>query len=346
MSFSLYKVGGSLLKSYSDIDIFADHFARLFLDGQRIVVVVSAIKGRTDALLSLAGKKMDDRQSHEALDLLLSLGEQETCALLALALQRRNIPVVVRSGLRVGIQQVKQDWVVDTDLYACCRDHVVVVSGFQALNEAGRLMTLGRGGSDLTAIILAKALQVDRCVLLKDVAGIAKVDPHFFPGFPYFNQLSFRDLFCLVSFGNPVVQKLAVDYAWQHRVNFSIENLNGQGTQIGSYSSCLLAERNWALTLREVDFNLNDELDKDAFGQNYCMQYSKMEPLINPENLQNLFPELKHFSGIQATILGNFNQEFWQDLEAVCIQKSIARWTYFLKDCDGLKVKISALLRS
>jgi aspartate kinase len=236
MVFIVQKLGGSVLKSDDRFDFFARQAEQITRAGHRLLVVVSAQKGETDRLIRKA-KSIYPLAKGPALDLFLSLGEQRSCAMFGMALQARGISMVIKSGTAIGIRRLvfHQHWKVDKrDYLRALENHVVVVSGFQALDENNTLVTLGRGGSDLTALLLAHFLKADVCRLVKDVPGIANPNDQRKPKVNFFNQLSFKELVALSSRCSRIVQPQAVIFASHHRVNFQVTDDQGQGTWVGS----------------------------------------------------------------------------------------------------------------
>ncbi|MDR0647473.1 MAG: hypothetical protein LBF43_03500 [Puniceicoccales bacterium] len=235
MALIVQKFGGSVLNSERKFAKIAHSIAYLHRQGHQLVVVVSALRGMTDRLLRKAQRIGPHIPKGQSLDLLLSLGEQQSCAFLGLALNACGIPINVKSGALVGLRRTrKNQWQVDVANYLkALEKNVVVVSGFQALDEHNNLITLERGGSDLTALILTHALKADRCQLIKDVPGIATVNPQWstqkrtFPP-----KLSLNDLLTISKNGSHIVQVQAIQFAQQYHVNFEVTDLHNHGTYV------------------------------------------------------------------------------------------------------------------
>lgn len=220
------------------MDTLADHLIP-FSRTQQLIVVVSAFAGCTDRLMAET-----EATSSEAYELLLSLGEQYACAHLGLVLQQRRVPYRIFCGKDVGIVQ-KSDGIfcVDTAKYRqALATAIVIVSGFQVLNEQHQLHNLGRGGSDLTALILAQALQAKQCTLLKNVPGIYNVDPALGPLGKFFDTMHFQDLKNFLRFQKKIIQRQAALFALEHRQPFSVANLMGSQTQICAQPTQFRAE--------------------------------------------------------------------------------------------------------
>src|SRR5487761_2382080 len=157
MALIVQKFGGTSVGSTGRIKQVAARVAKYHASGDQIVVVVSAMSGVTDGLIKLA-KDIAPLPSEREMDMLLATGEQQTIALTAIALHALNIPAVSMTGAQV-----------------------VIVAGFQGETAAGQITTLGRGGSDLTAIALAAALKADLCQIYTDVDGVYTTDPRIVP---------------------------------------------------------------------------------------------------------------------------------------------------------------------
>ncbi len=183
MALIVQKYGGT---SVGDVDRIKNVAARIKVareQGHQLVVVVSARAGVTNELLARA-KAVNPRPDTRELDMLLAVGEQETIALTAMALHALGIPAVSYTGAQAGIvtdlihTKAKITSIVPTALRAdVMAGKVAIVAGFQGMNEHGQITTLGRGGSDLTAIALAAAVQADKCEIYTDVEGVYTADP-------------------------------------------------------------------------------------------------------------------------------------------------------------------------
>lgn len=230
------KVGGSLLRSEANYLIIADYLARFYTKHKALVVVVSAQKGNTNALIQQAARySVKQGASYE---LLLSLGEQRSCAFLGLALESLGAPVRIFCGFHVGIYQMGETFQVNHESYQqALQKGIVLVSGFHVLNNQHQLVNLGRGGSDLTALVLGKAFHAKHCDLLKDVPGVYSTDVTVGPLGTFFKTISWFDLKQLSDKGATVVQSQAVDFALKHRYSFTVTDLNGSGTQVGDQTS-------------------------------------------------------------------------------------------------------------
>lgn len=218
------KYGGSSIASVERIGTVADDLVARAAEGWRLVVVVSAMGRHTDELDHLA-RSVSARPARRELDMLLSVGERISMTLLSMALQDRGCPAISFTGSQCGlitdcshtaarIVEVKGDRV----RAALDRGLVVVVAGFQGVSREKEVTTLGRGGSDATAVALAAALGAERCEILKDVNGVFTGDPHALDGVHRHDALSYDEMAALAEAGCKVVHPRAVAYAREHGV--------------------------------------------------------------------------------------------------------------------------------
>src|SRR5690606_30630123 len=200
MSLIVQKFGGTSVGSIERIDSVAEKVGRFRDQGHDIVVVVSAMSGETNRLIALA-KGIQEQPTPRELDVLLSTGEQVTIALLCMALHKRGYKARSYTGNQVRIltdsaftkariQKIDEVRVRD-DLRSGC---VVVVAGFQGVDEAGNITTLGRGGSDTTGVALAAALKADECQIYTDVDGVYTTDPRVVPKAQRLEKVTFEEM--------------------------------------------------------------------------------------------------------------------------------------------------------
>ena len=241
MALIVQKYGGTSVGSPERIGKVADRVKRWRDRGNDVVVVVSAMSGETDRLLGLAGDITPDPTPRE-LDVLLATGEQVTIALLSMALAQRGCPARSYTGSQVHIRtdsahnkariQEIEDRHIHADLAA---GNVVVVAGFQGADEAGNITTLGRGGSDTTAVALAAALKADECQIYTDVDGVYTTDPRVVPEARRLDRITFEEMLEMASLGSKVLQIRSVSFAGRYnvplRVLSSFEE-EGEGTLI------------------------------------------------------------------------------------------------------------------
>ncbi len=230
MSLFVQKFGGTSVGDVDRIKNVARRVKRTWKQGHQVVVVVSARAGVTNDLIARAAAITKSPDARE-MDVLMSTGEQETISLLAMTLQSIGVPAVSRTGPRFGI-------LTDGNhTRACIREmgggdarkllrqgKVVVVAGFQGLSEAGEVTTFGRGGSDLSAIVVAGALKADRCQIFTDVEGVYTADPSIVPDARKLSELSYEEMLELASSGSKVMQTRAVGFAQKHDVVFEVRS--------------------------------------------------------------------------------------------------------------------------
>lgn len=231
---TVIKIGGSILTSprtYRRAAAFVrDH--RLVSPHERLVIVVSAQEGATDRLEREA-TKIRPRPERAALDLLWSTGELRSVALLVLHLHSLGIPAAAlnihETGLAVLGNGKKQSGVLlqpQRLLAVLARDGVAVVPGFLATDSAGAVVSLGRGGSDLTAVIIATGVAAQRCVLVKDVPGYFSADPHRDPAARHLPFLTFESALGLADKGCDLVQRQAIEAAARSRLPLIVRSLD------------------------------------------------------------------------------------------------------------------------
>ena len=241
MALIVQKFGGTSVGSLERIANVARKVAEARERGDDVVVVPSAMSGETDRLLSLA-RSVQERPEPRELDVLLSTGEQVTIALLAMTLQARGCPARSYTGPQVHIRTDSahnKARIVHIDGQRIRADleagRVVVVAGFQGADENGNITTLGRGGSDTTAVALAAALDAAECRIYTDVDGVYTTDPRVVPEARRLEALTFEEMLELASLGAKVLQIRAVEFASKYgvplRVLSSFED--GSGTLIG-----------------------------------------------------------------------------------------------------------------
>lgn len=224
MTVEVLKFGGSSLRTLEDIESVSGRISSLWRKGIRVVAVVSAMGGSTDSLLGLARQVCDGRHCREV-DQLLSTGELQSVALLAMALEREGLEAMSLSGRQAGIfgsGRYGDGRIVKVDPRPVAahleQGRVPIVAGFQAGNGNGDVITLGRGGSDLSAVALAAALEADRCSILKDVPGIYSADPGIVPGAGKLERISYGECMEMAAAGAKVIQARSVELAARYEV--------------------------------------------------------------------------------------------------------------------------------
>ncbi|WP_339231520.1 aspartate kinase [Pseudomonas sp. FSL L8-0168] len=242
MALIVQKFGGTSVGSVERIEQVADKVRKFRDAGDDLVVVLSAMSGETNRLIDLAKAISGDQQPlPRELDVIVSTGEQVTIALLAMALNKRGVPAVSYTGSQVRIltdsahtkARILQidDQKIRTDLKA---GRVVVVAGFQGVDEHGNITTLGRGGSDTTGVALAAALKADECQIYTDVDGVYTTDPRVVPVAQRLDKITFEEMLEMASLGSKVLQIRAVEFAGKYNVPLRVLHSfkEGPGTLI------------------------------------------------------------------------------------------------------------------
>ena len=230
MGLIVQKYGGSSVGDVDRIRNVARRVAEYHKRGDQIVVVVSAMRGVTDNLLGLA-KGLSNLPSDRELDMLLATGEQTTIALTAIALHAMGIPAISMTGAQAGIitdavhTKAKIQNITPSLIHQRLDEgNVVIVAGFQGQSLHGQITTLGRGGSDLTAIALAAALKADLCQIYTDVDGVYTTDPRVVPAAKKLEEISYDEMLELAGAGAKVMQSRSVEFAKKFGVVFEVRS--------------------------------------------------------------------------------------------------------------------------
>jgi len=244
MALYVQKYGGTSVGSVERIQQVADKVKGFRDQGHNIVVVVSAMSGETNRLISMANE-MQDKPSPREMDVLVSTGEQVTIALLCMALFERQCPARSYTGGQVKIQTDSSHTkarIQNIDVDNMRRDlnggRVVVVAGFQGVDDEGNITTLGRGGSDTTGVALAAALKADECQIYTDVDGVYTTDPRVVDNARRLNEITFEEMLEMASLGSKVLQIRAVEFAGKYNVPLRVLHSfkEGPGTLITTES--------------------------------------------------------------------------------------------------------------
>jgi len=242
MSLIVQKYGGTSVGTPERIENVAERVKGWHDQGHQVVVVVSAMSGETNRLVELA-KSIQEQPAPRELDVLLSTGEQVTIALLSMALKKRGCAARSYTGqqvhiltnsvhnkariLEIGEKRIRDD---------LAKGHVVGVAGFQGVDEAGNITTLGRGGSDTSAVALAAALKADECQIYTDVDGVYTTDPRVVPEARRLDRITYEEMLEMASLGAKVLQIRAVEFASKYdvplRVLSSFENMGSSWEEI------------------------------------------------------------------------------------------------------------------
>ena len=230
MALIVQKYGGTSVGNTERIKNVAQRVAKYHGRGDRIVVVVSAMSGVTDNLIKLAKEIMPLPDERE-MDVLLATGEQTTIALAAIALHSLGLPAASLTGAQAGIvtdgvhTKARIQNITPKKIHELLNEgRVVIVAGFQGQTSDGQVTTLGRGGSDLTAIALAAALKADLCQIYTDVDGVYTADPRIVPGAMKLEEISYDEMLELASLGAKVMQSRSVEFAKKFGVIFEVRS--------------------------------------------------------------------------------------------------------------------------
>lgn len=240
MALIVQKYGGTSVGTIERIHRVADRVAHTQREGHQVVVVLSAMSGETDRLLKLAHEVTTVPDERE-LDMLLSTGERITIALLSMELRSRGINARSFTGRQVGIitdsahTKARIARVTADRIKEALKQAVIpVVAGFQGINEQSDVTTLGRGGSDLSAVALAAALKADRCVIFTDVDGVYTADPNIVPAARRIDKISYEEMLEMASLGAKVLQTRSVEFAAKFNVPVEVNSSfkEGKGTLV------------------------------------------------------------------------------------------------------------------
>ena len=224
MALIVQKYGGTSVGSVERIKNVARRIAKWQNAGHQVVVVVSAMSGETNRLIALA-KEIQKNPDPRELDVIASTGEQVTIGLLAMALQNLGVPARSYTGTQVRVltdNAFTKARIKEIDSHRIMADlndgKVVIVAGFQGCDEEGNITTLGRGGSDTSAVALAAALHADECLIFTDVDGIYTTDPRVVSDARKLDVVAFEEILEMASLGSKVLQIRSVEFAGKYRV--------------------------------------------------------------------------------------------------------------------------------
>jgi len=272
MALIVQKYGGTSVGTLERIESVAEKLMGWRERGYQVVVVVSAMSGETDRLIGLA-KGITPRPHPRELDVLLATGEQVTIALLCIALEKRGCPARSYTGSQVRILtdnafnkariQAIEAAAMQADLDA---GRIVVVAGFQGVDEDGNITTLGRGGSDTTGVALAAALKADECQIYTDVDGVYTTDPRVVSEARRLDRITFEEMLEMASAGSKVLQIRSVEFAGKHNVPLRVLSAfqDGPGTLI-TFEEALEAEQMEKALISGIAFN-RDEAKLTVLG--------------------------------------------------------------------------------
>ena len=263
MALIVQKYGGTSVGSIERIEAVADRVAKHHAAGDELIVVVSAMSGETNRLLGLAGEISDAPDPRE-LDMLVSTGEQVSMALLAMALQKRGIGAISLKGSQVAIKtdsfhsKARIKDIDATRLHSeLAEGKVVIVAGFQGVDEQGETTTLGRGGSDTSAVALAAAVKAAECQIYTDVDGVYTTDPRVVDGAQRLDSITFEEMLEMASMGSRVLHLRSVEFAGKYGIPLRVLSSfkDGPGTLISVDNEEDLME---APTIAGIAFNRDE----------------------------------------------------------------------------------------
>jgi aspartate kinase len=241
MALIVQKYGGTSVANVERIRAVAERVAKFKMLGHQVVVVLSAMSGETNRLIGLA-KQIQATPDPRELDMMVSTGEQVTIALLAMALKDLGLKAKSYTGAQVRIltdDAHTKARILSIDEAPMRADlesgHVVVVAGFQGVDEKGNITTLGRGGSDTTGVALAAALKADECQIYTDVDGVYTTDPRIVPEARRLKTVTFEEMLEMASLGSKVLQIRSVEFAGKYKVKLRVLSSfqdEGDGTLI------------------------------------------------------------------------------------------------------------------
>jgi aspartate kinase len=269
MAVIVQKYGGTSVGSVERIEAVADRIAKNHATGDQLIVVVSAMSGETNRLLGLASD-LTPNPSPRELDVLVSTGEQVSMALLSMALHARGIPALSLKGSQVAIRtdsshnKARIQSIDDRRLRSeMAAGKVVVVAGFQGVDENGETTTLGRGGSDTSAVALAAAIKADECQIYTDVDGVYTTDPRVVDGARRLESITFEEMLEMASMGSKVLQLRSVEFAGKYSVPLRVLSSfkEGPGTLISMDEDNVME----APTIAGIAFN-RDEAKLTVIG--------------------------------------------------------------------------------
>ena len=263
MALIVQKYGGTSVGSIDRIEAVAERVAKHHTAGDQLIVVVSAMSGETNRLLGLAGEISKTPDPRE-LDMLVSTGEQVSMALLAMALHKRGIGAISLKGSQVAIKtdsfhsKARIKDIDATRLHTELADgKVVIVAGFQGVDEQGETTTLGRGGSDTSAVALAAAVKAAECQIYTDVDGVYTTDPRVVDGAQRLDSITFEEMLEMASMGSKVLHLRSVEFAGKYGIPLRVLSSfkDGPGTLISVDNEESLME---APTIAGIAFNRDE----------------------------------------------------------------------------------------
>lgn len=297
----IVKFGGSSLEDNIKLDIVANKIITLYKSNKKIVVVVSAQGKTTDELLKQA-KELSNSPNKRELDMLLSTGEQVAISKLAIVLNKKGYKAVSLTAMQVGIytnenhlcskiESINTSRIIDE----LEKDNIVIVAGFQGVNDLNDITTLGRGGSDTTALALASSLGSSKCYIYSDVESIYSADPKCIEVPKKIEKLSYREMLELSNEGAKVLHNRCVEIAEKFNVEINTKSTFNEniGTKVcgeieGEYVKSIVKQDNlYLLSFQKQEDILDVFLNNNICFQNYFNNINQ-EIILNKENLKKL----------------------------------------------------------
>lgn len=241
MDIIVQKFGGTSVADIEKMELASEHIIREYKKGRKVVVVVSAMAGETDRLISLGKSVAGEEAYYDELDVLISTGEQVSVSLMSMILRKKGMPAKSLLGHQIRIITDKnfsnaRIIKIETDkiLSLLKKGVVPVIAGFQGVTEDGEITTLGRGGSDTTALAIASALKAKVCEIYKDVEGVFTTDPSVVPSARKLDFISYEEMMELSSLGAKVLQIRSVEIAARFKIPVHVRSTFEFGEKIGT----------------------------------------------------------------------------------------------------------------
>lgn len=236
------KFGGTSVANFERMNIAARHVIRKYKEGYMVAVVVSAMAGETDRLINL-GKSAVKNPYDDEMDVLVSTGEQVSCAIFSMILREKGIKAKSYLGHQIRIitdENYSNARIIEIETEKLLEDMkngiVPVIAGFQGITKSGRITTLGRGGSDTTAVAIAAALEAEICEIYTDVPGVFTTDPNLVPSAKKIDFISYEEMLELASLGAKVLQTRSVEIAARFNIPIHVRSTfsDNSGTIVAS----------------------------------------------------------------------------------------------------------------
>ncbi len=344
-SLIVQKYGGTSVGTVERIEQVADRIVKTRKTNTNIVVVVSAMAGETDKLLKMA-RNLTKNPARREIDLLLSSGERISAALLTIALQARGIPALSMTGRQIGLQTDNTHTRaritnIDTKRAKIMlkKNHVIVVAGFQGINAEGDVTTLGRGGSDTSAVALAVALGAKQCEICTDVDGVYTADPRMVPQARRLDVVSYDEMLEMASLGAKVLQIRCVEFAHKYKMPLIVKSSFKEGDR--------------GTLICEEDSNMEQPVVSGIICDKNQAKITLKEVPDQPGIAANIFEPLASASISVDMIIQNISEQGHTDMsftltredlvEALVIMDKVAKKihaTQILSDAKIAKVSI------